>query len=65
MLLTLQPAGEKLVRSLIPRMGPGIGAAFAGFTVSEQLKLLESLKRLMASIDALNAASDTPRVENA
>ncbi|MEJ0100655.1 MAG: MarR family transcriptional regulator [Pseudomonadota bacterium] len=65
MLLTLQPAGEKLVHALIPRIGPGIGAAFASFSAGEKLKLLESLKRVMGSIDALNASHDASRVENA
>jgi MarR family transcriptional repressor of emrRAB len=55
MLLALQPAGEKLVRSLLPRIGPEISGAFADFTATEKKQLLASLKRLMAGIDAINA----------
>ena len=55
MLLALQPAGEKLVRTLVPSIGPEIGAAFADFTATEKKQLLASLKRLMAGIDAINA----------
>ena len=57
MQLTIQPAGEKLVRSLIPRIGPEIGAAFADFTVTEKKQLLANMKRLMAGIDAINASA--------
>jgi MarR family transcriptional repressor of emrRAB len=60
MQLAIQPAGEKLVRSLIPRIGPGIGAAFAGFTATEKKQLLASMKRLMAGIDAINVREDIP-----
>jgi MarR family transcriptional repressor of emrRAB len=55
MLLALQPAGEKLVRTLVPSIGPEIGAAFADFTATEKKQLLANLKRLMAGIDAINA----------
>jgi MarR family transcriptional regulator, negative regulator of the multidrug operon emrRAB len=55
MQLAMQPAGEKLVRSLIPRIGPEIGAAFADFSAAEKKQLLASMKRLMAGIDAINA----------
>src|SRR5262245_12535456 len=40
MQLTIQTPGEKLVRSLIPRIGPEIGAAFADFTATEKKQLL-------------------------
>ncbi len=65
MLLVLQPAGEKLVRALIPRIGPEIGAVFADFTAAEKEQLLGSFKRLMASIDAMNASADSAQDENA
>ncbi len=64
MLLELQPAGEKLVRALIPRIGPQIGAAFGDFTATEKKQLLASLKRVMAGIDAVNASADAAREEN-
>lgn len=57
MLLELQPAGEKLVRELMPRIGPQIGAVFADFSAAEKQQLLDSLKRAMAGIDAANAAA--------
>ena len=65
MLLTLQPAGEQLVRSLMPRIGPEISAAFADFTATEKQQLLGSLKRLMAGIDSINAIAVVVREENA
>jgi MarR family transcriptional regulator, negative regulator of the multidrug operon emrRAB len=61
MLLTLQPAGEQLVRTLMPRIAPEIAAAFADFTAVEKKQLLASLKRLMAGIDAINAAAASAR----
>lgn len=63
MLLTLQPAGEELVRALIPRIGPQISAAFADFSATEKKQLLGSLKRLMAGIDVINATATTAREE--
>lgn len=65
MLLTLQPAGEKLVRSLVPRIGPEISAAFADFTPTEKKQLLGSLKRLMAGIDSINAVAVVAREDQA
>lgn len=65
MLLTLQPAGEKLVRSLIPIISPEISAAFADFSANEKKQLLASLKRLMAGLDSINTAAATSREESA
>lgn len=56
MQLTMLPAGEQVVRALMPRLGPGIGPAFADFSAAEKKQLLASMKRLMAGIDALNAS---------
>lgn len=57
MQLAIQPAGEQLVRALLPRIGPGISAAFAEFSAAEKKQLLASMKRLMAGIDAINATA--------
>ncbi|MEO6079283.1 MAG: MarR family winged helix-turn-helix transcriptional regulator [Steroidobacteraceae bacterium] len=53
--LLLQPAGEKLLHSLLPRISGNVAAVFAGFKVAERKRLLADLKRLLAGIDALNA----------
>jgi MarR family transcriptional repressor of emrRAB len=55
MLLTLEPAGEALLQTLLPQIGPEISAAFAGFSSTEKKLLLDNLKRLLAGIDALAA----------
>jgi DNA-binding MarR family transcriptional regulator len=55
MLLTLQPAGEELLQSLLPRIGSEIGAAFAAFSAADKQQLLGHLKLLMGGIDALGA----------
>jgi MarR family transcriptional repressor of emrRAB len=65
MLLTLQPAGEQLVRTLMPRIGPEISAAFAYLSATEKKQLLGSLKRLMAGVDAVNAAATNAREDHA
>ena len=60
MLLTLEPAGQQLVQALLPRIAPDIAAGFANFTSAEKQQLLESLKRVLAGIDALHAGTDAP-----
>lgn len=59
MLLRLEPAGEALLRTLLPRISPGISAVFSGFTTAEKKQLLDSLKRLLAGVDALDAPDQT------
>jgi MarR family transcriptional repressor of emrRAB len=63
MLLTLEPAGEQLLQMLLPRITPEVSAAFAGFSAAEKRQLLDSLKRLMAGIDALNSSTDAAHDE--
>jgi MarR family transcriptional repressor of emrRAB len=58
MLLRLEPPGEALLRTLLPRISPEISAVFTGFTATEKKQLLESLKRLLAGVDALNATAE-------
>jgi MarR family transcriptional regulator, negative regulator of the multidrug operon emrRAB len=53
--LSLLPAGEKLLRSLLPQISGNVAAIFDGFKVAERKRLLADLKRLLAGIDALNA----------
>jgi MarR family transcriptional regulator, negative regulator of the multidrug operon emrRAB len=53
--LSLEAAGEKLLRSLLPQISRNVAAAFDGFKVGERKHLLADLKRLLAGIDALNA----------
>lgn len=60
MLLTLQPAGEQLVQSLLPRISQEISGAFAGFSAAEKKQLLETLKRLLAGVDAVASARSAP-----
>ncbi len=52
------------MRSLIPRFGPEISAAFADFGATEKKQLLGSLRRLMAGIDAINGSATAAREEN-
>jgi DNA-binding MarR family transcriptional regulator len=65
MLLTLEPAGEQLLRKLLPKITPDVSAAFAGFSAAEKRQLLDALKRLMTGIDALNAGAEPSQDENA
>jgi MarR family transcriptional repressor of emrRAB len=64
MLLRLEPAGEKILRSLLPQIFPDITAAFAAFSASEKRELLDSLKKLLAGLDALHAGTDMPPEES-
>jgi MarR family transcriptional repressor of emrRAB len=64
MLLRLEPAGEALLQSLLPRIAPEISAPFADFTATEQQQLLEGLKRVLAGVDALQSMPDTAQDEN-
>lgn len=59
--LSLQPAGEKLLRSLLPRISTNVAAVFDGFKASERKRLLADLKRLLAGIDSLNTADQPLR----
>jgi MarR family transcriptional regulator, negative regulator of the multidrug operon emrRAB len=54
-MLTLQPAGEKLLRGLLPRISGHVAAAFADFTAIEKKRLLADLKRLLAGIESSGA----------
>ncbi len=54
MLLSLQPAGEKLLHSLLPGIGAEIAAAFADFSAADKQQLLAHLKLLMGGIDNLS-----------
>ncbi|MCC6201522.1 MAG: MarR family transcriptional regulator [Gammaproteobacteria bacterium] len=65
MLLTLEPAGEKLLQAMLPRVAPDVISAFAGFSAAEKKRLLASLKRLLAGIDALQRDSAATRSEDA
>lgn len=58
MLLTLEPAGEHLLQSLLPPISREISAAFADFSAAEKKQLFENLKRLLAGVDALLAGVD-------
>ena len=51
-MLTLLPAGEKLLRSLMPRISGHVSAAFADFTGVEKRRLLADLKRLLRGIES-------------
>jgi MarR family transcriptional regulator, negative regulator of the multidrug operon emrRAB len=55
MLLTLEPAGEELLQSLLPHIGADIAAVFASFSTADKQQLLGHLKLLMGGIDALGA----------
>jgi MarR family transcriptional repressor of emrRAB len=64
MLLRLEPAGQKILSALLPQIFPDISAVFAAFSATEMLQLLESLKKLMAGVDALQASTGAPPEEN-
>ncbi len=50
-MLSLEPAGEKLLRSLLPCISSKVASAFDGFTAVEKKRLLADLKRLLAGIE--------------
>jgi MarR family transcriptional regulator, negative regulator of the multidrug operon emrRAB len=63
MQLTLEPAGERLLRSLLPDISATVAAAFDGFSVAERKRLLSGMKRMMAGIDATAAREASSRDE--
>jgi MarR family transcriptional regulator, negative regulator of the multidrug operon emrRAB len=61
--LTLRPAGTRLLQSMLPRIGANVACAFDGFTAAEKKKLLATLKKLLAGVDAVGVRSrPTPRM---
>lgn len=52
-LLNTTPAGEKLLRDLLPQMAAYTNALFSGFSVEDKTQLLADLKRLLGALDAL------------
>lgn len=52
-LLSITPAGEKLLRELLPQMAAYTASLFHGFTTEDKGQLLADLKRLLGALDAL------------
>ncbi len=52
-LLNTTPAGEKLLRDLLPQMAAYTNALFHGFSPEDKTQLLADLKRLLGALDAL------------
>jgi len=55
-LLGITPAGEKLLRDLLPQMAAYTTALFRGFTTDDKNRLLGDLKRLLGALDALEVS---------
>jgi MarR family transcriptional repressor of emrRAB len=53
MVLTLKPAGERLLRSLLPLISANVAGAFQGFSAAEKKRLLADMKKLLAGVDSL------------
>ena len=56
MQLSLEPAGEQLLRELLPGMRPAVTTTFEGFSAEEMAQLLAGLKRLLATVNAVAPA---------
>lgn len=52
-LLGITPAGDKLLRELLPQMASYTTALFRGFSTEDKTRLLGDLKRLLGALDAL------------
>lgn len=52
-LLQITPAGERLLRELLPEMSAYTNALFASFSAEDKARLLADLKRLMGALEAL------------
>jgi MarR family transcriptional regulator, negative regulator of the multidrug operon emrRAB len=52
-LLGITPAGEKLLRELLPQMATYTTSLFRGFSAEDKTRLLGDLKRLLGALDAL------------
>jgi len=52
-LLGITPAGETLLRELLPQMTAYTAALFRGFTADDKARLLGDLKHLLGALDAL------------
>lgn len=61
MLLTLRPAGERVLEKILPAMCVGVSAAFDGFSAAEKKRLLAGLKKLMQGLDNVVASTEAGR----
>jgi MarR family transcriptional repressor of emrRAB len=52
-LLAITPAGESLLRDLLPQMAAHTTALFRGFSAEDKSRLLADLKQLLGALDAL------------
>jgi len=52
--LRITPAGEQLVRELLPSMAVFTQALFRNFSAEDTVRLLSDLKRLFAALDSLS-----------
>ena len=52
-LLGITPAGEALLRELLPQMAAYTNALFRGFSAEDKVRLLADLKRLLGALEAL------------
>jgi MarR family transcriptional repressor of emrRAB len=61
-LLRITPAGEELLRKLLPEVSGYTGALFRGFSTEDKLRLLRDVKRLVAGLDRLEIRPLAPGV---
>ena len=53
MQLLMEPAGERLVETLLPQMCAGVNLGFAAFSAEEKQALLAGLKKLLEGIETI------------
>lgn len=52
-ILTVTPAGERLVQQLVPQLARYMSILFRDFTADDKVRVLNDLKRLMGALDSL------------
>ncbi len=62
LVVSITPAGEKLVRDLMPCLTAGLGALFDDFTAEDRQRFLDYLLRLMRALDEVPRSTHAEQV---
>ena len=60
-ILTITPAGRRLVQQLLPQLMQMLERLFADFSAADRARFLDYMKRLMQALDALPETPEAPK----